>query len=50
MQGLQCFVDDHTGFGQFASDVLADLQEDYSTAPALVCQVQGPQGKDADAV
>ena len=41
MQGFQCFVDDHSGFGQFASDVIAELREDYPTAPALVFPVRG---------
>lgn len=33
-------VDDHGGFGQFAADVVAELREDYSTAPVMVCPVR----------
>ena len=36
VQGFQCLVDDHSGFGQFAADVVAELREDYPTAPTLV--------------
>lgn len=40
VQGFQCFVDDHSGFGQFAADVIAELREDYSSAPVLVSPVR----------
>lgn len=40
LQGFQCVVDDHSGFGQFAADVVAELREDYSTAAAVVCPVR----------
>ena len=40
VQGFQCLVDDHSGFGQFAADVVAELGEDYSTAPVLVSPVR----------
>ena len=33
-------MDDHSGFGQFAADVIAELREDYSTAPVLVSPVR----------
>lgn len=39
-QGFQCLVDDHSGFGQFAADVVSELREDYPTAPALVFPVR----------
>ncbi|KAL3159412.1 hypothetical protein ABBQ38_009842 [Trebouxia sp. C0009 RCD-2024] len=39
-QGFQCFVDDHSGFGHFAADVVAELKQDYSTAPVLVFPVR----------
>ena len=40
VKGFQGFVDDHSGFGQFAADVVAELREDYSTAPVLVSPVR----------
>lgn len=40
VQGFQCLVDDHSGFGQFAADVVSELREDYPTAPALVFPVR----------
>ena len=40
VQGFQCSVDDHSGFGHFAADVVAELQQDYSTAPVLVFPVR----------
>ena len=39
VQGFQCLVDDHSGFGQFAADVVSELREDYPTAPALMFPV-----------
>ena len=40
LQGFQCFVDDHSGFGQIAADVVAELRQDYSSAPVLVFPVR----------
>lgn len=33
-------MDDHSGFGQIAADVVAELRQDYPTAPILVFPVR----------
>ena len=53
LQGFQCFVDDQTGFGRLAADLLPDLRDDYGAQPLLLFPVraqQPPASSDAAAV
>eukprot|EP00891_Asterochloris_glomerata_P007534 jgi/Astpho2/7534/fgenesh1_pg.00114_%23_113_t len=54
LQGFQCFVDDQTGFGRLAADLLPDLRDDYGAQPLLLfavrAQQQPPASSDAAAV
>ena len=43
LQGFQCFVDDHSGFGQMAADVVAELKVDYPNAPVMLYPVRPTQ-------
>lgn len=43
VQGFQCFVDDHSGFGQMAADVVAELKVDYPNAPVMLYPVRPTQ-------
>ena len=49
LQGFQCLVDDHSGFGHFGADVMAELRTDYPNAPLMLYPVRPTQQAPAHA-